>query len=195
MQMVFDLKTILIGTAVVVGGYYGYRHMFGELEGKDVGRLIQLYSQSQPARRMIIRRRAVSVYASGRDYDKVVRALQSRSPDEQALAVIILREKHEQRSIEKLMGLLNDSELSPVVQVELATTMADFGVMEAIPRLIELTDVKEEQSTRAAAHSALKELTGAGAEVKFGDATRQHWTHWWKSHGGDRRLRKSKKAG
>lgn len=195
MQMVFDFKTVLVGTAVVVGGYYAYRHMFGALEGKDVGKLIQLYSQSQPARRMIIRRRAVSVYASGRDYERVLRALQSRSPDEQALAVIILREKHELRSTEKLVGLLDDPETSPVVQEELATTMADFGVEEAIPRLIELTDVKEDQAARAAAHSALKELTGAGAEVKFGEATRQHWTYWWKSHGGGRRLKKGKNAG
>jgi len=190
MQMVFDLKTVLIGAVVVVAGYQGYRYMFGELEGKNVGKLIQLYGESQPARQMIIKRRAVSLYSASRDHEAVMRALNSAAAGEQAIAVIILREKHDRRAGEKLLSMLGADDLEPNVQGELAGAMAEFKMMEAIPRLIELTDNKEEPSVRAAAHSALKMLTGAGAQVKLGTATRESWNHLW-----DDQLRRSVKGG
>jgi len=179
MQLVFDLKTIVIGTVVAVVGYHGYQYMFGELEGKSVSKLIQLYGSSQPTRRMVIKRRAVSIYTAGRDFEVVDRALDSISPAEQALAVTIFRERQDRRVTEKLIGMLRDDERGAMVKEELAATMAEFKVTEAIPRLIELTDVREQQGVRAAAHSALKVLTGAGGQVKLGEATRQSWANLW----------------
>jgi hypothetical protein len=180
-QLVLNFKSVVVGTALVVAGFYGYRTFVADIESEDVGQLIRSHRDSQSTRQLIIKRRIVTLYRSGRDYVLLCRALDSPSPATQALAVGVLAAKNDDKAIPKLLDMLRDTERADVVKEELADALAGFRVREAVPRLIELTDTRESQSVRAAAHSGLQAITGAGAEVKLGDATRQNWTLWWRN--------------
>ena len=180
--MVLNVKTVFVGAAVIIGGYYGYRHFYGDIQNKSVAKLIRLHAESEPARQLIIKRRILSIYSPSRDYEVVARALDSPNPATQTLAIAVIRDRNERRATPTLVEMLDDERRTDVVMAELASAMADLNVTDAISRLIELTDKKEPQSVRAAAHSALKALTGAKGEMKLSGATREHWTLLWRDH-------------
>jgi hypothetical protein len=182
MQVVLNFKNVMVGTALLAAGYYGYKGFAANVETDDVGKLLRNYRQAPPAHRILIRRRILSLYDSGRDCKAVVRALDSPSPLSQALAVEVLAAKHERGTAPRLLAMLDEPDRDDIVKEKLAEALAAFGSREAIPRLIELTDTAEARDVRIAAHTALQALTGAGAGIKFGDATRQHWTLWWRDH-------------
>lgn len=178
MQLSVNFKTVVALALVVAGGYYCYQLFFAEASEGDIAKLLVTHRRSEPARQAIIKHRILVQYRSDKDYQTIFRALDSPSPTTQALAVEVLREKAERRAQPKLMEMLHDPARSELVKEVLAYTMGHFGVREAVPRLVELTDRSEPQSVRAAAHEALVKITGAGAQVKLADNTREQWTIW-----------------
>ncbi|MFW6107208.1 MAG: HEAT repeat domain-containing protein [bacterium] len=182
MQLVLNAKNVCLGAVVIAAGYYGYRNLYGDIRSKDTAELLRAHRSAQPARQLIIRRRILTIYESQRDYETIVHALGNTSPTTQALAVAILREKGERRAVPRLLDMLEDPDRADIVKEELAATMGEFEFLEAVPRLIELTDTREAQDVRIASHNALKILTGAKGEMKLSDATRQHWTLLWRDH-------------
>lgn len=187
MQLVLSFKNVVIGTAIVVAGYYGYRNFVADIKTTDLRKLIRSHRDSQAARQVVIKRRILALYQSGRDYKVVVDALDSPSPISQALAVEVLAAKYEDKALPRVLEMLRDPDRADIVKAELANATAEFKAKTAIPRLIELTSTTEPQPVRAAAHNALQTLTGTRGEVKFGDAARQHWTLWWRDHGDGKR--------
>jgi len=182
MQVVLGFRNVVIGTAILVAGYYGYRSFVADIETTDVHQLIRSHRDSRPARQVVIRRRILAVYQSGRDYDTVLGALDNPSPITQALAAEVLAAKHEGRASPKLLVMLDDRDREDLVKAELAAALGALRAIKAIPRLIALTDKAQPLQVRTAAHNALQTLSGTRGEIKFGDATRQHWTLWWRDH-------------
>jgi hypothetical protein len=186
MQLVLNFRNVVVGTALIVAGYCAYRSFGADLQTDDVRRLIRRHREAPPARQLILKRRILAVYQGSRDRPIVVQVLDSPSPISQALAVDVLAAKREREALPTLLEMLAEPERPDLTKEALASAMADFGARTTIPRLIELTDTREATPVRSAAHEALRTLTGAGAAIKFGDATRQHWTLWWRDHGGGR---------
>lgn len=182
MQLVFSFRNAAIGTALIVAGYYGYRGFVADVRSDDMTTLLSSHRRASVAQRMIFRRRVLAVYDRDRDRAFLVRCLDSPSPITQSLAVEVLAAKREYEVLPKLRAMLEQPERDNAVQAELAKAMGAFRHRAAIPRLIELTDNSEDHDVRMAAHTALQTLTGAGAEIKFGDAARQHWSLWWRDH-------------
>ncbi len=182
MQLILNFRNVVVGTTLVVAGYYGYRGLVADIQTDDVARLFRSHRDAQPARQVIIKRHLLAVYQRRRDFRRVVHALDYPSPVSQALAVEVLASKCEREAVPRLLKMLHDARRDDLVKQELAGAMAVFKSPDAVPRLIELTDATEAPAVRSAAHDALRSLTGAGASVKFGDATRQHWTLWWRDH-------------
>lgn len=182
MQLVFSFRNVVVGTALVVAGYCAYRGFAADIESEDLGVLMLRHREASPARQLIIKRRILAIYQGGRDYERMVESLDGPSPISQALAVEVLVARGEHKAVPKLVETLDDRERADIVKERLAAAMARFRTREAVPRLIELTDASEHLAVRAAAHDALQALTGAGGAVKFGDATREHWSLWWRDH-------------
>ena len=182
MQFVVSFRNVAVGTALVVAGYYGYRGFFADVQTGDLTKLVRSHRQASAAQRLLFRRRILAVYHRDHDRQFLVECLESSSPVTQALAVEVLGVKREYKVLPKLREMLGESEREDTVKAELAKAVASLGCREAIPRLIELTDSRQDRDVRMAAHNALEALTGAGANVKFGDATRQHWSLWWRDH-------------
>jgi len=178
MQFSLNFRTVVVLVIVGAVGYYVYQEVFGGLVTNDVAKLMTLHRRSEPAQQTLIKHRIMTVYNSSRDYDTVVRALDSASLTTQALAVAILAEKVERRAVPRLLKMLDDPNRPGLVKEALANAAGTLGIQEAIPRLVELTDKAEEPAVRASAHNALVRLTGAGAQVKFGDAAREQWNMW-----------------
>jgi len=178
MQLVFNVRNTVVIAAVVVGGYYCYHNVFADVDARDVATLMKLHRNSDATRQLILKRRILNVYNSSRDYDVVVRALDGYSPATQALAVEVLAEKVERRAVPKLLEMLGEPSRDDLVKEALAHAFGRLGLREAIPRLVELTDMCEAPAVRAAAHNALRDLTGAGGQIKLSGATREHWTLW-----------------
>ena len=181
MQLVFNFKTTVALAIVAAGGYYCYRNVFADVGSRDVGALIKAHRRADAARQLLLKRRILTIYDSSRDYPTLVDALDSPSATTQALAVEVLTEKGERRVAPKLLAMLEDPQRADLVKEALAKAAAALDLREAIPRLVELTDVAESLSVRAAAHNALERLTGAGGQVKLTKAARQHWTLWLKN--------------
>jgi HEAT repeat protein len=129
----------------------------------------------------VIKLRIMTTYNHARDYNTVVRELESHSSETQALAIEVLAEKVERGAVPKLVEVLRDPARSEAVKAAAAAAMGPLGVSEAIPRLVELTDRSEAPAVRGAAHNALLRLTDAGAQVKLGDNTREQWDNWLRS--------------
>jgi len=181
-QVVFNFRNVVAGGALFVAAWYGYDTLFGDIGTRDVGKLMRAHRDAQGARQLIIKQRILAVYSSARDYPTVLRALDSASPVTQALAVEILAAERERRAVPTLLEALENPERPDIVKEQLAHAFASLLVTEAIPRLIELTDIREAREVRAAAHSALRALTGVGGEIGLGDGTREMWSLWWRSH-------------
>jgi len=182
MQIVLNFRNVVIGTAFVVAGYCAYRGFAADIESQDIAVLMRRHREVSPARQLIIKRRILSVYQGGRDYERMVQSLDGPSPVSQALAIEVLTAKGEHKAVPKLVETLDDRERADIVKERLAEAMAKFRTREAVPRLIELTDISEQLAVRTAAHDALQALTGAGGALKFGDAAREHWALWWRDH-------------
>jgi len=182
MQLVLNFRNVVVGTALVVGVYYGHRALFADMNSRDVGQLIRSYRDAQPARQMLIKRRILDLYRPAHDYEVFLAALDSPSPVTQTLAVEILAAKSEWRALPKLLELLRDSGRTDIVKQELASAFSRLPTRDAVPRLIELTDLGEPLAVRSAAHNTLRAITHCGGEMKLSEATRQHWTLWWRDH-------------
>jgi len=182
MQLVFSFRNVVVGTALVVAGYCAYRGFAADIESQDIGVLMRRHREASPARQLVIKRRILAVYQDDRDYERMVESLDGPSPVSQALAIEVLVAKGEHKAVPKLVETLDDRERADIVKERLAEAMARFRIREAIPRLIQLTDVSEQLAVRTAAHDALQALTGAGGAVKFSDAAREHWSLWWRDH-------------
>lgn len=181
MQLVFNVKTTVALAIVAAGGYYCYRTVFAGVGGRDIEALIRAHRRADAARQLLLKRRILSIYETSRDYPTVVNALDSPSATTEALAVEIVTAKAERRVAPKLLTMLEDPQRADSVKEALAKSAAALDLREAIPRLVELTDVAESPGVRAAAHNALVKLTGAGGQVKLSKATREHWTLWLKN--------------
>jgi len=184
MQLVLNFKSAVVSVALVTVGYYAYRSTFADAGTRDIGKLLRSHRDAQHARQLILKRRILAVYDTSRDYADVERALDSASPVTQALAVEILAEKSGPKAKAKLLEMLADPGRDDVVKEALAGAFASVHTKEAIPRLVELTDVSEAPGVRASAHHTLQALTGVVGEIKLGDATRQHWTLWLRNNKG-----------
>jgi len=182
MQLIFNFRNVAIGAVLAAGAYYGHRSFFADIGSRDVAKLVRSYREAQPARQLLIKRRILELYQPSHDYDTFFNALDSPSPITQALAAAVLAAKGERRAVPKLLDLLRDTGRAETVTAEVAAAFALLPTREAVPRLIELTDVREPIAVRSAAHNTLRELTRTGGEIKFGDATRQHWSLWWRDH-------------
>jgi len=182
MQVVLNFRNVVVGTALLVGVYYGHRTLFADMNTRDMGKLIRSYRDAQPARQLLIKRRILDLYQPARDYETFLAALDSPSPVTQAFAVDVLAAKGEQRALPKLLEMLRDPDRTDIVKQELASACSRFPTKDAVPRLIELTDLSEPLAVRSSAHSALRAITQCGGEMKLGEATREHWTLWWRDH-------------
>lgn len=182
MQVVLNFRNVVVGTALVVGAYYGHRALFADMNTRDLGRLIRSYRDAQPARQMLLKRRILEVYQPAHDYETLLAALDAPSPVTQALAVGVLAAKGEWRALPKLIEMLRDPDRTDIVKEELASAFSHFPTRDAVPRLIELTDASESLGVRSAAHNTLRSITHAGGEMKLSEASRQHWTLWWRDH-------------
>ncbi|MFW6108712.1 MAG: HEAT repeat domain-containing protein [bacterium] len=184
MQLVLNFKNVVVGTALITAGYCAYRSFGADLQTNDVRVLIRRHREAPPGRQLILKRRILALYQGSRHRSIVLDALDSPSPVSQALAVEVLAARHERDTLPRLLEMLCEPDRPDLTKEALARAMADFEARRGIPRLIELTDTREAIPVRTAAHESLRSLTGAGAAIKFGDATRQHWTLWWRDHGG-----------
>lgn len=182
MQLSMNFRSVVVLGLVAGGAYYGYQLFFGGVEGSDLAKLMRDHRKAQPARQAVIKHRIMTLYDRAKDYDTVVRALDSASPTTQALAVEILTARVERRALPRLLEMLSDPARADAVKEALASAMGTLEAREAIPRLVELTDKLEPSGVRQAAHHALVKLTGAGAQVKLGDNTREQWTLWLRQH-------------
>ncbi len=182
MQLVFNFRTAVALAAVAAGSYYCYRTVFADVGSKDIPTLIRAHRRADAARQLLLKRRILSIYEGSRDYPTLVNALDSPSATTQALAVEVLSEKGERRVTPKFLTMLDDPRRGDLVKEALAKAAGALNLREAIPRLVELTDVAESPGVRSAAHNALERLTGAGGQVKFSKVVRQHWMLWLKNH-------------
>lgn len=178
MQLAVNFKSLVILAFLGLVGYWLYDTLGPGTAGGDISKLLMEHRRSEPARQAIIKRRILSEYNPERDYPTILRALDSPSPTTQTLAIEVLSDRAERRAQPILLKILNDPGRAETVKEAIAATMGHFGVREAIPRLLELTDKSEHQAVRAAAHEALVKITGAGAQVKFADNVREQWTIW-----------------
>ena len=181
MQFVFNFRNCLTLALVLAGGYYCYHNVFADVASRDVSKLVRAHRAAEPTRRLIIERRILSIYESSKDYDTLVRSLDSPSPITQGLAASVLAEKVERQAVPTLLQMLAEPDRTDNVKEALARGAGLLGLRQAIPRLVELTDKAEAPDVRSAAHHALQALTGAGAQIKLSDATRDHWTLWLRS--------------
>jgi len=184
MQLTMNFRNTVLLLLIVVVGWWWYRTEFGVLSSSDVSKLIRSHRQAEPVSQGAIKLRIMTVYKSNRDYDTVFLALDSASVTTQVLAVDIIAEKVERRAVPKLLAMLNDPNRAEVVKEALANALGALKIDEAMPRLVELTDRAEAPGVRAAAHNALQRLTGAGAQIKLGDSTRENWTLWLRTREG-----------
>ena len=86
------------------------------------------------------------------------------------------------QALAQLLELLHDSGRTDIVKQELASAFSRLPTRDAVPRLIELTDVGETLAVRSAAHSSLRAITHCGGEMKLSEASREHWSLWWRDH-------------
>ena len=188
MQLTLNVRNALVGAALIAGGYYGYRGFFGDIQTEDIPTLIRVHRTSSALKRHSIRGRVLRLYKAPSDYATVVAALGHRSATTRAFAVEILAATGERRAVRKLVEMLRNRAADPRVKEQLAHAFALLPSKAAVPRLIELTAATEEQDVRIAAHNALREMLGTGAQVKFGDGVRTRWTLWWRDHRGSVRI-------
>jgi hypothetical protein len=182
MQLILSVRNVAVGTALLVGAYYGHRALFADMSTRDMGKLIRSYRDAQPARQLLLKRRIIDLYQPAHDYETFLAALDAPSPVTQALAVEVLAAKGERRAVPRLLSMLSDPGRTDIVQQELANAFARFPTREAVARLIELTDVAEPLAVRSAAHNTLRTITRCGGEIKLSEASREHWTLWWRDH-------------
>ncbi len=181
MQLSVNFKSVVV-VAILIGVVaWVYTQFVAPLQSSDVAKLIRAHRGAEPARQAALKHRIMTVYKSAKDYATVKDALDSPSSTTQALAVEILAEKVERNAVPKLLDMLNDPDRAEPVRAALANAMGSLAVREAIPRLVEMTDKAEPPGVRAAAHHALLKMTGAGAQVKLGESTREQWTLWLRS--------------
>ncbi|MBM4032380.1 MAG: HEAT repeat domain-containing protein [Planctomycetes bacterium] len=174
MQLGINFKTVSTLAALGVLAYLAYD--------------LEVFARKPQTGELARLQRLRTNYRSARDYAAVASALDSNKPEVQALAVEILSENVERPAVRKLLEMLGDTACADVVKEQLAITMGKLRVNEATSRLVALTARSEAHMVRFAAHKALQELTGAGAQVKFGDDTHEAWTMWLRSrHSGGTR--------
>ncbi len=178
MQFNMSFRSLVALALLCAGAYYCYELFFAEADEGDVSKLLVAHRRAEPARQAVIKHRLLVAYKPSDDYQTMFRALDSPSPTTQALAVEVLTAKVERRALPKLLEMLRDPARSELVREDLAITMGQLAIREAVPRLVELTDKSEPQRVRAAAHEALVRITGAGAQVKLAGNTREQWTIW-----------------
>jgi HEAT repeat protein len=188
MQLLFSARNVIIAGAVAAAAYYGYKSFYGDIETRDMNKLFQAHRLASTIKRQAVRRRILGLYDPDEHYGTFLKALEHRSPVTQALAVDVLTEKLERRAVPELLEMLADPYQDGQVKASLAMAFRVFPRKAAIPHLIRLTKAEEEHDARVAAHDTLVELLKTGAQVKFGDAMHQHWTEWWRDHGGDVKL-------
>jgi hypothetical protein len=189
MQINFSFRNVALAAVVAVAGYYGYQSFFGDIQTRDVGQFLQRHRLASSLKREAIRRRILDVYEPKKDYSTLVDALDHRSSVTQTLAVHVLTKKIERRVADKFLEMIQDPSRSPEVQEQLAEAFRIFPRKKAIPHLIQLTDESHPREVRSAAHKTLRELLHTGAQIKFGEATHQHWVEWWRDHGHGVKLR------
>jgi HEAT repeat protein len=182
MQLMFSVRNVAIVTALAVGGYYGYKSFYGDIETNDINSLLQSHRLASALKRQTIKERVLSLYNPQTDYGMIVAALDQRNAVTQALAVEILVGKTEGRAVDKLLEMLRDNDREPEVKAALAKAFRVFPRKAAIPRLIELTDKSEEHDVRVSAHDTLREILSTGATIKFGEGMHQNWIEWWRDH-------------
>lgn len=182
MQILLSFRNVAVVTVIAVAGYYGYKSFYGDIETKDIGKLLNAHRLASSFKRGTIRARVAKLYRPGKDYGTLTKALDHRSPVTQALAVSVLVELGEQRAIDKFLDMLKEGTRAPEVKEELARVFRGYPKKAAVPYLIALTDAKEERDVRVAAHDTLVRMLSTGAQIKFGDAMHQSWIEWWRDH-------------
>jgi hypothetical protein len=188
-QLLLSFRNVAIVAAVAAAGYYAYKSFYGDIETRDVEKLMQNHRLAGTSiKRQAIKSRILAVYRPEKDYGTVLAALDQRSTVNQALAVEVFTEKNERRAAPKLLEMLNESSCAPEVKAALAVAMRVFPSKAAVGRLIELTKDTEEHEVRVAAHRILTEVLSTGAQIKFGEAMYQNWVEWWRDHKGSVRL-------
>jgi len=186
MQLVLNLKTVLILAVLGVGGYFAYQTFLAETKVEDVAELIEMHRTAPELRRDRIARAVVRNYDRTRDYPRVLSALEHHSPVTQALAVRVLAAKWETGAAPKFRAMLANPATAPRVTVELAKALARFPpdntTGDVVERLIELTDDAQPGEVRQAAHAALgKILRPPPRLIHFGDGVRTQWTEYWRN--------------
>lgn len=179
--MVLNFRNAVVLALLAAVAYLIYREHFPGLGDSDVAKLVRQHRSADPAAQTLLKHRIMTLYSPVRDYPTVIKMLDSASPTTQTLAIEVLAEKVERRALPTLLEMLADTARAEPVKQALATAMGGLSVREALPRLVELTDLAEPQGVRAAAHNALLKLTEAGAQVKLGANTREQWTLWLRS--------------
>jgi hypothetical protein len=161
--------------------WWAYDKYYAGVDTDDVGELFRIYEE-KPEKRLLVWPKLRRVYRPG-DYPAVAGKLDSSNPETQELAIRLLAERSQEKAVPKLVEMIRANQSEGVAR-ELATAMERFAdnkqTMQAVPRLIELTDESEPQPVRAASHKALIRLIGMKQAVKFGSAMRQQWEEVWK---------------
>jgi len=185
-QLNLGPRNIIIGVAIVAAGYFGYTAFFGDIETTDVGKLMQIYPASNSLKQGEIQRRILKLYSHDAHYAMLLDALRQEDPAIQTLSVAVLTEKKEEGALPQLLEMIRSPQTHASVQIQLARAFAIHqstkAAGQACPRLIELTDAKEGQDVRVAAHNALVEILETGAIVKFSDTVRRSWEQMWQTH-------------
>ena len=185
MQFTFTVKNLIVGSALIAGAVYAYNSFYKDIDTKDMRKLIREHRSSSAARQHVIRTRARDLYRPDEHFGIVVEALDHTSPVTQAFAVDILAANPQAKALPKLLAMLNDTTRQPSVKAELARAfrVEQFWTKKAIPRLIKLTDEKEDIEVRGAAHNTLQAISGTGARITLGVGTREKWNDWWDADG------------
>ena len=186
MQVNLGPKNLIIGAAIIVACYVGYNAFFGDIQTNDVPTLLRVHRQATSIKQAAIKRRLLSIYDHGLHYGPLVDALDHQNPITQALAVEILAAKGKSEALATFVTMLTSASREPQVDAALARAMGacckNDAVLDAVDRLIELTDDKAPHAVRVAAHDALVAILESGARVKFGDSMRTRWREVWRDH-------------
>lgn len=198
MQVNLGPKNLIIGAAILVAGYVGYRAFFGDIQTRDVPTLLRVHRTATSLKQAAIKRRLLSIYDHGLHYGPLFDALDHADPVTQALAVEVLAAKGKSEALPTFVALLVSASREAQVDAALARAMGacckNDAVLDAVDRLVELTDDKAPHEVRVAAHDALVAILESGARVKFGESMRTRWREVWRDHR-KRRQHDAKKGG
>jgi len=186
MQVRVNFRNFVIAAVVIVGGCLAYRHFLGGIRTRDIGELLKAHRTAHTMKRATIHSRILALYRHDAHYATVLSALDHKSPVTREMAVAVLGERSERGALPRMLRMLDHGETDPAVVARLAGVFEKLrdseAALEAVERLIELTDDHEPHDVRRAAHDALRAILVSGAQVKFGEGMRAHWTQIWRLH-------------